>query len=105
MSGSVQVPGVLPLVQPGALTLPSALYQPPEYQAQVDVGADSRSPMVGAVCGGSRLASGVPGANGWYVGWIVFTEQSPHTVPAAAWARPGGSAAPSGLAAWVSARP
>ena len=54
-----------PFVQPGAPTSPSAFDQPPEYQAQSTPAALSRSPMVGAVCGGSRLASAVPGAYGW----------------------------------------
>ena len=54
--------GALPFVQPGAPTSPSALDQPPEYQAQSMPLALRRSPIVGAVCGGSRLASAVPGA-------------------------------------------
>jgi hypothetical protein len=41
--------------------------------------------MVGAVCGGSRRASAVPGEYGCDFGWIVFTAQSPHTtLPCAA---------------------
>ena len=60
--------------------------------------------MFGYVCGGSRLASGVPGANGWNGGWIVLTDQSPHTVPAGGVGWPGRTRQlPSGLAAWVSA--
>ena len=64
MFGSVQVPGVLPLVQPGAPTSPLAFDQPPEYQAQSMPRWLSRSPMVGGVCGGS-LRAGRPGAYGW----------------------------------------
>jgi hypothetical protein len=61
---SPQVPGVVPFVQPGPPTLPAALSQPPAYQAQSTPLAESRSPMVGVVSGGSLRASAVPGANG-----------------------------------------
>ena len=71
--GSVHLPGVVPLVQPAPPTLPAALSQPPEYQAQSMPLSDSRLPMVGLVSGGSCRAAAVPGANGWYVGWIVLT--------------------------------
>ena len=42
---------------PGAPTSPSAFDQPPEYQAQSTPFALRRSPIVGAVCGGSLRAS------------------------------------------------
>jgi hypothetical protein len=64
VSGSEQA-GPAPLVQPGASMSPLALDQPPEYQAQSIPAPLRRSPMVGAVCGGSRRDSGVPGAYGW----------------------------------------
>jgi hypothetical protein len=50
--------GPVPFVHPGALTSPLAFDQPPEYQAQSTPLALSRSPMVGAVCGGSLSAVG-----------------------------------------------
>jgi len=56
--------GAVPFVQPGAPTSPLAFDHPPEYQAQSTPASDSRSPIVGAVCGGSRRASAVPGAYG-----------------------------------------
>ena len=62
---------------PGASTSPSAFDQPPEYHAQSTPLALRRSPIVGAVCGGSLRASAVPGGNGWYGGWIVLTAKSP----------------------------
>jgi hypothetical protein len=62
--GSEQV-GPLPFVHPGAPTSPSAFDQPPEYHAQSMSAPLRRSPIVGAVCGGSRLAWGVPGWIGW----------------------------------------
>jgi hypothetical protein len=52
----VHVPGVVPFVQPGPPTSPLAFDQPPEYQAQSTPLALSRSPIVGAVCGGSLSA-------------------------------------------------
>jgi hypothetical protein len=58
--GSEQI-GPAPFVQPGAFLSPSALDEPPEYQAQSTPGALSRSPIVGWLCGGSRFASAVPG--------------------------------------------
>jgi len=67
------VPRVLPFVQPGPPTSPFAFDQPPEYQAQSTPRWLSRLPIVGAVCGGSCFAGEVPGANGWYGGWIVLT--------------------------------
>src|SRR3954447_5403586 len=72
--GSVQF-GPAPFVQPGAFTSPAAFDQPREYHAQSTFAAVSRSPIVGAVCGGS-LAPNVP--NGCTVGCIVFTAKSPH---------------------------
>ena len=63
----------MPFVQPGAPTSPFAFDQPPEYQAQLTCAALSRSPIVACVCGGSRRVAGVPGAYGWYDGWIVLT--------------------------------
>src|SRR2546423_5303298 len=89
--GSVQVPGVLPLVQPAPPTLPAALSQPPEYQAQSTPLAESRSPIVAPVCGGSCLVARGPRANGWDVGWVVVTARAPQTVPAG-----GGGGAPGG---------
>jgi hypothetical protein len=44
---------------------PLALDQPPEYQAQSMSASLRRSPMVGAVWGGSRRETAVPGAYGW----------------------------------------
>src|SRR4029453_8282160 len=66
--GWVQVPGVVPLVQPRPPTLPAALSQPPLYQAQGTPASDSSSPMFFAAEVSStrrRRASGVPGAYGW----------------------------------------
>src|SRR5215813_6241578 len=77
--GSVQAS--VPLVQPDAPTSPLAFDQPPEYQAQSTFLADSRSPIVGLVSGGSRRASAVFGANGWKNGCVVLTAKSPHTTP------------------------
>ena len=62
---AVGAAGPVPFVQPGASTSPSAFDQPPEYQAQSTPFALSRSPIVGAVCGGSLRASAVPGWKGW----------------------------------------
>src|SRR5439155_26971822 len=102
--GSAKVPGVVPYVQPAPATLPAALSQPPAYQAQSTPSADSRSPMVGAVCAGSCRAAGVPGWKGWNAGWMVFTAKSPQTVPGGGVGAPAGTAQePSGFAAWVSA--
>src|SRR4051794_4089699 len=67
--------GPAPFVQPGALTSPAAFDQPPEYHAQSTFAADRRSPIVGAVCGGS-FAPKAP--NGCTDGCIVFTAKSPH---------------------------
>jgi hypothetical protein len=55
---SVQVPGVVPFVQPGAPTSPLAFDHPPEYQAQPIPFPLRRSPIVGAVCGDSFVAVG-----------------------------------------------
>ena len=65
--------GPVPFVQPGAPTSPSALDQPPEYQAQSTPFALSRSPIVGAVWAGSRRLSAVPGEYGWNGGCVVLT--------------------------------
>ena len=64
---------MVPFVQPGPPTSPSAFDQPPLYHAQSMPFPLSRLPIVGAVCGGSRRARAVPGAYGWYGGWIVLT--------------------------------
>ena len=61
--GSEQA-GPVPFVQPGPPTSPLAFDQPPAYQAQSMPLADSSSPIVGVLWGGSRLAAGVPGENG-----------------------------------------
>ena len=66
---AVGAAGAVPFVHPGALTSPSAFDQPPEYQAQSTPFALRRSPMVGAVWGGSCS----PPPCGWYVGWMVLT--------------------------------
>ena len=62
---AVGAAGAVPFVQPGAPMSPSAFDQPPEYQAQSTPFALRRSPIVGAVCGGSLRASAVPGWKGW----------------------------------------
>ena len=86
--GSEQL-GPAPLVQPGASTSPLAFDHPPEYQAQSIPLALSRSPIVGAVWAGRRRVAGVPGAYGWYGGWIVLTAKSPQAVPGGVGSRPG----------------
>src|SRR2546423_15455486 len=99
--GSVQVPGVVPLVQPTPPTLPAALSQPPEYQAQSTPFAVSRSPMVGAVCGGSCRAAGGPGANGCTAGWGGVTAEAPPTGPGGGGGAPGVTLrVPSRVAGW-----
>src|SRR5262249_60657356 len=78
--GSLQA-GPAPFVQPGPLTSPLAFDQPPAYHAQSTPAADSRSPIVGLLTGGSRRASAVPGENGWWDGWVRFTAEAPQTKP------------------------
>ena len=58
---------------------PSAFDQPPEYHAQSTPRALRRSPIVGAVWGGSRVAGRAPAGTR---GWIVLTAKSPHASPA-----------------------
>ena len=91
--------GPVPLVQPGAPTSPLAFDHPPEYQAQSIPLALSRSPIVGAVCAGRRRVTAVPGAYGWYGGWIVLTAKSPQAVPGGVGSRPG-PASQEAVSAW-----
>src|SRR6266704_6091374 len=81
---SVQPAVPSPLVQPGAPTSPSALDQPPEYQAQLTPAPVSSSPIVVPVWGGS---CGVP-LNGWYAGWVVLAAKSPQATFGLVVARP-----------------
>ena len=81
--------GPVPFVHPGAPTSPLAFDQPPEYHAQSTPFLLSRSPIVGAVWGGSRRVTAVPGAYGWYAGWIVLTAYGPQVVPGGVGPRPG----------------
>ena len=53
------------LSRPEVAGWPAAFDQPPEYHAQLTPAALSSSPIVGAVCGGSRFCAAVPGEYGW----------------------------------------